>query len=283
MTQQDLFQNDQISSPLDIHANPSRQVAKGEAQKTLATSFRTCINLLNKSDPLIVFSKMFMDTSHWDLTRYCLQWKASTTTRGHLYFRLVQSERDTNETDCGSSVETWATPTTMDSLPPRSAEATKKMQEGHRKGRKRPSNLREQVDPKTMEMYPTPTTKGFGHASEGQTMIFRKKVERGELTEAEAQAMMNGVTLRPPRMEEWKFPTPNSGLKKHSYNGNNDYYKNREEKGRQMDLAQKMYQIEGDARLNCDWTEWLMGYPIGFTNLEESQELSQTNPTEPTD
>ena len=283
MTQQDLFQNDPISSQVDIRVNPSQQVAKGSAQKTLATSFRTCINLLNKSDPLIVFSKMFMDTSHWDLTRYCLQWKASTTIRGHLYFRLVQSEQDTNEKDCGSSVETWATPTTMDSLPPRSAEATKKMQEGHRKGRKRPSNLREQVDPKTMEMYPTPTTKGFGHASEGQTMIFRKKVERGELTEAEAQAMMNGVTLRPPRMEEWKFPTPNSGVKKHSYNGNNDYYKNREEKGRQMDLAQKMYQIEGDARLNCDWTEWLMGYPIGWTSLEESQELSQTNPTEPTD
>ena len=272
MTQQDLFQKDQISSRQDIRVNHSQRVAKGVDRKTLATSFRTCINLLNKSDPLIVFSKTYMDTSHWDLTRYSLQWKASTTTRGHLYFRLVQSEQDTNEKDCGSSVETWATPTTMDSLPPRSAEATKKMQEGHRKGRKRPSNLREQVDPKTMEMYPTPTTKGFGHASEGQTMIFRKKVERGELTEAEAQAMMNGVTLRPPRMEEWKFPTPNSGLKKHSYNGNNQYYEKRLKDGRQIDLAHKIYQIEGDARLNCDWTEWLMGYPIGWTNLEESQE-----------
>ena len=272
MTQPDLFQNDQISSRQVIRVNHSQRVVKGEAQKTLATSFRTCINLLNKSDPLIVFSKMFMDTSHWDLTRYSLQWKASTTTRGHLYFRLVQSELDTNEKDYGSSVETWATPTTMDSLPPRSAKATKKMQEGHRKGRKRPSNLREQVDPKTMEMYPTPTTKGFGHASEGQTMMFRRKVEKGELTEAEAQAMMNGVTLRPPRMEEWNYPTPTSSLKKHSYNGNKDFWENRVEKGRQMDLGMKMYQTEGDGRLNCDWTEWLMGYPIGWTNLEESQE-----------
>ena len=84
--------------------------------------------------------------------------------------------------------------------------------------------------------------------------------------------MMNGVTLRPPRMEEWKFPTPNSGLKKHSYNGNNQYYEKRLKDGRQIDLAHKIYQIEGDARLNCDWTEWLMGYPIGWTNLEESQE-----------
>jgi len=56
--------------------------------------------------------------------------------------------------------------------------------------------------------WPTPTTKGFGHASEGQTLIMRDLVERGELTEEEAQAMMNGTTLRPPRMKEWMWPTP---------------------------------------------------------------------------
>ena len=31
----------------------------------------------------------------------------------------------------------------------------------------------------TESMWPTPTTKGFGHASEGQTMIMRRKVESG--------------------------------------------------------------------------------------------------------
>ena len=280
MTQQNLFNNQSESSVEDTHVNHSVQVAKGLDQKTLDTSFRTSMKLLNKLDPLTVFSKTYMGMSPWDLTRYSLQWKTLTTKRGHLLFRLVVSERDTNETECGSSVKTWATPTTMDYLPPRSAEATKRLQEGARKGRKRPSNLREQVDPKTMEMYPTPTTKGFGHASEGQTMIFRKKVERGELTETEAQSMMNGVTLRPPRMEEWKFPTPNSGQVKHSYNGNNQYYDKRLKDGRQIDLTMKMYQTEGDARLNCDWTEWLMGYPIGWTSLEESQESQPNNKTD---
>ena len=56
--------------------------------------------------------------------------------------------------------------------------------------------------------WPTPTTKGYGHASEGQTMIMRRKVESGVLTEEEAKAMMNGVTLRPPRMKIWMWPTP---------------------------------------------------------------------------
>jgi hypothetical protein len=51
----------------------------------------------------------------------------------------------------------YATPNTMDHLPPRSKEGTLKLQQGHRKGRTRPSNLREQVDPQTMAMYPTPT------------------------------------------------------------------------------------------------------------------------------
>ena len=51
------------------------------------------------------------------------------------------------------------------------------------------------------------------------------------------------------------------------------------EDGRQVDLTMKMYQTEGDARLNCDWIEWLMGYPAGWTSLEESQESQPNNKT----
>src|SRR6056300_1564249 len=142
MTQEDLFQAKSTKeksgySPRATRVNPSQSREIAEGKKTLATSFRTSIELLNKQDPLIVFSKMFMGMSQWDLTRYSLKWKGSTTIRGNLLFRLVVSERDTKETDSGSSVKMWATPNTMDALPPRSAEATKKLQEGHRKGRKR--------------------------------------------------------------------------------------------------------------------------------------------------
>ena len=265
MTQENLFGNLSESSQVDTHANHSQQVAKDSDKKILDTSFRASMKLLNKLDPLIAFTKTYMGTSPWDLTRYSLQWKTLTTKRGHLLFRLQVSEQGTKGTESGSSVKTWATPTTMDSLPPRSAEATKRMQEGARKGRKRPSNLREQVDPKTMEMYPTPTTKGFGHASEGQTMIFRKKVERGELSENEAQSMMNGVTLRPPRMEKWDypkkemFPTPSA---------------NEDAAGRPGGKMQKMLgnhpsvRDQSSGTLNPTWVEWLMGYPTGYTDCD---------------
>ena len=70
----------------------------------------------------------------------------------------------------------WATTNTMDAIPPGSEEGTKKLQEGHRKGRQRARNLREQVDKQKLAhyetIYPTPTKKGFGHASEGMTLIF---------------------------------------------------------------------------------------------------------------
>ena len=84
---------------------------------------------------------------------------------------------------------------------------------GTRKGRKRPSNLREQVDPKTMEMYPTPTTKGFGHASEGQTMMFRRKVENGELTESRSSSHDEWSNFETTENGRMNYPTPTSSLK----------------------------------------------------------------------
>jgi hypothetical protein len=91
------------------------------------------------------------------LMKFSMIWKVKATTQGRLYCQLKRVVHRTEEIGSGSSQETWATPTTMDHLPPRSEEANKKLQEGHRKGRSRPSNLREQVDEKTMMMWPTPT------------------------------------------------------------------------------------------------------------------------------
>jgi len=174
----------------------------------------------------------------------------------------------------------WATPNTMDHLPPRSEEGTKKLMEGQRKGRTSPSNLREQVDPKTMEMYqkkikimwPTPTTKGFGHASEGQTMIMRRKVEAGELTEPEAKAMLNGTTLRPPRLKEWMWPTPRASAAMSEDVSN---IKERGvDKGRLEERVAQHKEAKDGGALNPTWVEWLMGYPAEYTVLKDWAILS---------
>jgi hypothetical protein len=162
---------------------------------------------------------------------------------------------------------------------------------------------KEQIDPKSM--WPTPTTKGFGHASEGQTMIMRRKVEAGELTEEEAQAMMNGTTLRPPRLKKWMWPTPKaSGQEKldtlikrkgvkaavqhnltaavemwptptaRDHKGQNSL-KHIEEKPRHnSQLPNRLRQKGITGSLNPTWVEWLMGYPAEYTDLKHWEILS---------
>ena len=158
-------------------------------------------------------------------------------------------------------------------------------------------------DPKSM--WPTPTTKGFGHASEGQTMIMRRKVEAGELTEEEAQAMMNGTTLRPPRLKKWMWPTPKaSGQEKldtlikrkgvraavqHNLtaavrdvantNGERSQRTKQsetiEEKPRHnSQLPNRLRQKGITGSLNPTWVEWLMGYPAEYTDLKHWEILS---------
>lgn len=68
------------------------------------------------------------------------------------YGRQDQNRNNTNGNRQEPS-ENWATPNTMDHLELRSDEALKKQATGARAGRKKPANLREQVDPKSCEIY----------------------------------------------------------------------------------------------------------------------------------
>jgi hypothetical protein len=70
-----------------------------------------------------------------------------------------------------------------------------------------------------------------GWRSEGSIKQLRKLVEIGVTTEAEAQAMSGG-SLRPERMEAWERPCEEAA----------------------------------GGRMNPAWGEWLMGWPIGWTD-----------------
>ena len=214
-TQLDLFENTEDRGSLQedslVNRGPLLESERDIRIQKTVISGQKCFASYQISNPNTSLERMCRDllTFPWESNARALTWKRNTKSQ-HLIFQLVPSRLPTKENESGSlqSENLWATPNTLDHLPPRSEEATKKMQTVHRKGRTRPPNLREQVDPATMSMYPTPTTKGFGHASEGQTLIFRRLVEEGKMTEEEAQQMMNGTTLRPPRMKEWMWPTP---------------------------------------------------------------------------
>jgi DNA (cytosine-5)-methyltransferase 1 len=287
MTQKELFPIVKSSQP-DTPVNHSRKQENAKAKKTLATSSRTLCKLLHPKDPLGAFSKTFTGMSAWDSTLRSLQWRQKVTPRGRLLFQLYPSEHPIEETESSSSDDLWATPNTMDHLPQRSDEALMRQATTSRKGRKRPGNLREQVDERTAAMWPTPTamTGGTGVAPS------HKEGKHGWNIGA---AVNDSLSDNPTRM--WPTPTTRdykgmSGKGRQERKGNPadtlpnavamwpTPTANEDAAGTPNGKMQKMLGNHPEIRgaspeewkrgaLNPTWVEWLMGYPKGWTELED--------------
>ena len=122
------------------------------------------------------------------------------------------------------------------------------------------------------KMFPTPTTQETEHPLAELTKTGRRKTKNGKTS----HSLNLADTVK-------MFPTPTAGLEKHSTK--KEYWENRIKKGRQNDIQMQIYKEEGKGTLNSEWVEWLMGYPIGWTdigleNQKESQELQQDKQTE---
>ncbi len=159
----------QMSLLEDSHVNHSALQENKKEQTTTAISGQKCLDSLKKLNQNSLLGRMCKELltskTAWYSDRCSTTWKVKVSKSNVSLFQLRASVLGTKGTEHGL----LATPNTMDYLPPRSAAGTKKLMEGHRKGRTKPSNLREQVDPETMKMYPTPranepgrTTKGYG-------------------------------------------------------------------------------------------------------------------------
>ena len=129
----------------------------------------------------------------------------------------------------------WATPNTMDHLPPRQGEA---MEANLYRGdaskaskRKRSGNLREQVAHPSM--WPTPTVQDSKNTA-GPAQLNRH-----------SPSLNAAVTM---------FPTPDASPRGARINQN----------GHTVNLQD----VIGSGKLNPQWVEWLMGYRTGYTDLE---------------
>ncbi|MEO2122414.1 MAG: hypothetical protein ABGY10_03720 [bacterium] len=92
--------------------------------------------------------------------------------------------------------------------------------------------------------WPTPTANT--RPNEGNVRLLRKQVLEGDLTEAEATSMLNGKSPFSAQGVIPAMPTQN-------------------------DLNDAVDLKEGPdngGRLNPDWVEWLMGWPVGWTSLD---------------
>ena len=235
MTQMDLFQI-ATSSQQDTHANHSHLQGSAEAVKMTDISGRTYFPLFKKKDPLGAFSRMFMGMSLWASMKCYLTWKGKATPQGRLLFQLLPVTHPTEETEFGSSPEMWATPSAADST-------------GSTGGNQNKS-LRTDV-----KMWPT----------------------RRACTAMSAENIQNRVNDKNPNLEtvvaRTIWPTPAA----RDYKGANGYERTKKklENGERAQMGQlpnavmmeEGKQISGS--LNPQWVEWLMGYPEGWTDLED--------------
>ncbi len=132
----------------------------------------------------------------------------------------------------------WATPNTMDYLPQRSPEALIRQAATTRKGRTRPANLREQVCPETVALWPTPTARDYKDGS----------------AKACQNVPVNGLLGRAVHQDRL-LTTPTASDAVGTSGGGNS----------------RSLRTDVGGQLNPAWVEWLMGFPAGWTVLKPSE------------
>ena len=151
----------------------------------------------------------------------------SGMTQNGLLWELPMLAQTTKEIESGF----WATPTTMDKLPPKSTKALHREATIARPSRSKPANLRDQVS--NMQNWPTPTVCG--------------NYNRKGLSKTSGDGLATAVM---------RFPTPTAHNAKET-NAPSEALRN------EPSLAH-----HAGGKLNPTWVEWLMGWPLGWTDLK---------------
>ena len=156
-------------------------------------------------------------------------------------------------------------------------------------------------------MWPTPTA--VTRPMEGNVRMYRAKVQAGEMTEAEAEAILGKSVWAAHSKIPAMWPTPTArdhkgaaGFKDENRNladltylaqiqdghrkyptmsasgmgntGSRQILQRRVESGDMTETELKAMSAGNGGRLNPTWVEWLMGFPLGWTDLEDSETQS---------
>jgi hypothetical protein len=111
-----------------------------------------------------------------------------------------------------------------------------------------------------IQMWPTPiASRGGAWRADGQVSMIARNVETYE----EYWLLTQG-TSKKKREKYW--PTPQASDNRDRGNMNNPSIQRRVELGKQIMLSQSVDPNSG--QLNPTWVEWLMGWPLGWTDLK---------------
>ena len=167
---------------------------------------------LQQLDLLGASLKTSKDTYRLDSPQLLATWKKMVISQRGEYSQRVKLAQATRESESIS----WATPNTMDHLPQRSEAATLKMAQGQRKGRSKPSNLREQVNPIAVAIYetanwPTPSARDYKGSNGFEATIAKLKAgQRAQMGQLPNAVMIanNGPGHLNPEWVEWLMGVP---------------------------------------------------------------------------
>ena len=259
----------------DSLASPSQRPDSSEDQKMTVTSGQRCYELSVSPSQDGSLEKTFLGSSTWHSTMCHLTWNQKATKSGRLYYQLVPSMRAIGETESSSSpteTQLWSTPaaSTGGGIPTDAAERGWKWEGTYWRrpdGTKYQTQLIDQArmwrtpmstDWKNMDtanqlslakqvkdpsMWPTPTVKGNYN-------------KRGLSTKSG-----DGLATAVKKASLW--PTPLT----RDYKGGRSA-ETLQAKGRlpSNSLPDSVTYAEGESGpLNPPFLEWLMGFPIGWT------------------
>lgn len=202
-----------------------------EARRMTVISGLKCLELYQDSGPLGLLVRMLLGSSIWRSTRCTLTWKTKVTPSRRLLFRLVPSTPRTGGTDARL-------------LPTVTAQDYKH----------RGPNSRKQRLPEYVRMWPTPKAsdyKGSGPAGTKSAVHDLKKHN------------LKGVVMF--------YPTPTTGAGLCGGTGNFQQLKKLEQAGQITEEERRNMSQGNGGQLNPTFVEWLMGFPIGWTDLNASE------------
>lgn len=219
----------------------SRSVWPGseEARQMTVTSGRKCCELFQSSSPLGLLEKMLLESSIWRSTRCYLTWQVKGTPQGRLLFRLAPSTPRTGGTDARllRAPTIWPTPSASDTgrtalNPILTKNGTIRHQ--NRQGGQSFARL-DQV----AALFPTPRAR-----ESGDYQYSRGNHDKPVLT-------LSGYAKM--------YATP---VARDHRTGTGQQYP------RSRNLSDQVATEGHGGRLNPTWVEWLMGLPIGWTDLD---------------
>jgi hypothetical protein len=176
---------------------------------------------------------------------------------------LAHYDPDTRSWKTLKDICLWGEPQSLESLP--------------KSGMTRNGELFQQpawvrpIDATDSSLWPTPTA--VTRPMEGNVRLYRAKIKAGEMTETEANAILGKSVWEAQGKIPAMWPTPTTQEVEHYDMELTEAGRRKSKDGKSshsLGLADAVRLNSPDnGKLNPTWVEWLMGFPLGWTDLKD--------------